>query len=128
MKEDGTTRNQGNNSPIVPLSLADVTVLDQVLESYLVYLRGATLLARKHAAQIQVVEGLRRRLAMIPPDTQGTPVLLTFNEVEALDRAVEKYMSIYRQCVPRSIERDAVLERFEAFRQELSRMLCPLVD
>jgi len=65
---------------------------------------------------------------MIPPDTQGTPVLLTFNEVEALDRAVEKYMCIYRQCAPRSIERDAVLERFAAFRQELGRMLCPLVD
>ncbi len=94
MRENGTTRNQGINSPTVPLSLADVSMLDQVLESYLVYLRGATLLARKHAAQVQVVEGLRRRLAMIPPDTQGTPVLLTFNEVEALDRAVEKYMCI----------------------------------
>ena len=125
MEPPGT---RGSAVPTVPLSLNDMTVLDQVLESYLVYLHGATLLARKHTAQVQVVEGLRRRLAMIPPDTRGTPVLLTFNEVEALDRAVEKYMSIYRQCVPRSNERDAMLERFEAFRQELGRMLCPLVD
>ena len=125
MEPPGT---RGTTVPTVPLGPTDVTVLDQVLEGYLVYLRGATLLARKHAAQVQVVEGLRRRLAMIPPDTQGTPVLLTFNEVEALDRAVEKYMCIYRQCVPRSNERDAALERFAAFRQELGRMLCPLVD
>ncbi len=119
---------RGKKLPTVPLNPHDMTVLDAMLASYLAYLRGAVVFSHKHAAQIQAVEGLRRRLAMVPPATQGTPFLLTFAEVEALDRAVEGYMRLYRRSVPKSNEREAVLKRLEDFRQELGRMLYPLVD
>ena len=106
--------------PINPQN--DTPVLDHAIKQYLTSLCGRAL-SQEQKAQILVLQNLRRRLAEVPPDTKGMYVSLTAEEITALDAAIAGFMVLAQRSNRPSKERDAQLQRFTAFRQDLQRML-----
>ncbi|MBV9691738.1 MAG: hypothetical protein JO202_18730 [Ktedonobacteraceae bacterium] len=109
--------------PHIPISPKnDIATLDSAIKQYLASL-PRHLLSQAQLRQIQVLQNLRRRLAEVPPDTKGMHGSLTVEEVTALDAAIAGCIVLAQCSNQPSKERDAQLQRFAAFRQDLQRML-----
>lgn len=114
---------QDTSVPQLPLSLNDMAVLDKMVAAYLAYLRGASQLARKHAAQIAALQRLRTRLRELSGETRGTRFWLTFSEAETLEQAIAGFARLCRGTVAPSKERDEALAQCDRLRRTIARML-----
>jgi hypothetical protein len=109
--------------PHIPISSKnDIATLDSAIKLYLASPCGS-LSPQAQLRQVQVLRKLRRRMAEVPPNTKGTYVPLTVEEITALDAAIAGFMVLAQRRNRPSKERDAQLQRFAAFRRDLQRLL-----
>lgn len=114
------------NIPTVQLSFNDISVIESAVMGYLSYLRGGVPPSRIRDTRIQLLQGVRSRLAkMLLHDTAETAIPLTCSEIQALHEALAGFARLVRQIVPPSQERDETLQVFERLRRDLALRLSP---
>ncbi len=110
----------------VPIALSDLTVMDAALKGYLAFLRGTVNPSQERSTKIELLQNIRHRLKpVVSHQLEGTPIPLTFTEVQALDDALIGFVWLVRRTVPPSTERDDALAGFDDLRQMLASLATP---
>jgi hypothetical protein len=110
----------------VPITLNDLTVIDAAIKGYLAFLRGTVKPSRERDTKIEILQNIRQRLKpVLSQQLEGTPIPLTFNEVQAIDAALVGFVWIVRRTVPPSKERDDALAGFDGLRLMLASLATP---
>ena len=93
------------NIPLLPLNIADLKALADVLDGYLAYLRLAHLLAQGDGA-----------------------FFISGEELKALKEAARGLLTLMTCIIPSSRERDLVIESLQGLYEQFALMLSPLVN
>jgi hypothetical protein len=111
--------------PHLPLGPHDLQALEAVTRGYLGYLRKAGPASAKQQAQIRALQGIQARLAplLAPGASLTVHIPLTREELTALQEAVRGFVTLLRQMVPPSEQRDGVIASLEHLHQALAGML-----
>jgi hypothetical protein len=108
----------------VPITLNDLTVMDAAIKGYLAFLRGAVKPSQERYIKVELLQNIRQRLKpVLSQQLEGTPIPLTFNEVQAIDAALVGFVWIVRRAVPPSKERDDALAGFDGLRHKLASLV-----
>ena len=108
--------------PITQVHPNDLKVLENVLKIYLAYLRCSN----GEDTRIRVMQRLHQRLKMLLSSSQsidGTCILFTEQELQAIHEALPGYMSLLCQIIPPSPQRNEVLEGLQGLHRQFVAML-----
>jgi hypothetical protein len=110
----------------VPITLNDLTVIDAAIKGYLAFLRGTVKPSQERYIKVELLQNIRQRLKpVLSQQLEGTPIPLTFNEVQAIDAALVGFVWLARRAVPPSKERDDALAGFDGLRHKLASLATP---
>ena len=119
--------NTNEHIPHVTLSPGDISALGHIIRGYLAFLRNGVPPSKKRTEQLQTLQRLQQRLTiMVNAHAAVSCILLTNDDILALDTALRGFVTLLRQMVPASAERDGMLLAIEDLQQHLAIMLAPL--
>ncbi|HEU0001171.1 MAG TPA: hypothetical protein VFQ36_09750 [Ktedonobacteraceae bacterium] len=108
--------------PITRVHPNDLKVLENVLNIYLLYLRRSN----GGDTRIRVMQRLHQRLKTLLSSSQsieGTCILFSEQELQAIHEALPGYMSLLCQIIPPSPQRNEVLECLQGLHLQFAAML-----
>jgi hypothetical protein len=107
----------------VPITLNDLTVIDAAIKGYLAFLRSTVKPSQERDTKIEILQNIRQRLKpVLTQQLEGTPIPLTFNEVQTIDTALVGFVWLVCRTVPPSKERDETLAGFGGLRHKLANI------
>lgn len=116
--------NMPEHVPHVFLHPNDISVLAQVIQGYLAFLRNGVAPSKKRDVQIQTLQRLQQRLTtMVNAHAENTCVPLTADDIQALNAALRGFITLVHRMAPASKERDETLLDVENLRQQLAGMI-----
>ena len=108
---------------MLPISFNDLAALRSILSGYLAFLRRTTPRTQERQRLMQVLEGVYQRLTGISTQPIEVRIVLSVEEVEAVNTAMLGFAAFVRQKVSPSRERDETLQTLEQLRLHVMTML-----
>ena len=119
--------NRYEHIPHATLSPSDINALGDIIRGYLPFLRNGVPPSKKRTEQLHTLQRLQKRLTiMVNAHGVISGILLTNDEIQALDTALRGFVTLLRQLVPASAERDGMLLAIEGLQQHLAVLIAPL--
>ena len=109
------------NIPTLNLSVADLHVVDTIIQGYLSYLHGGVQPSPKQESDLALLKAIRRLASTLADD--GGCILFTAQELQVLADAMLGFVEATTRVVAQSPERDEVLTPILSIRQHLLAML-----
>ncbi len=104
----------------------DLPVVERVLSTYLVYLRGGVPSSDQRDTSIAVIQRVLQRLRQLldaPESLEGLPIFFTMQELQVINEAFLGFMRQLRLLVLPSVQRDEVMSGLQALQQQFAAML-----
>jgi len=104
----------------------DLPVVERVLSTYLVYLRGGVPSSDQRDTSIAVIQRVLQRLRQMldaPESLEGLPIFFTMQELQVINEAFLGFMRQLRLLVLPSVQRDEVMSGLQALQQQFAAML-----
>ncbi len=104
----------------------DLPVVERVLSTYLVYLRGGVPSSDQRDTSIAVIQRVLQRLRQMldaPESLEGLPIFFTMQELQVINEAFLGFMRQLRLLVLPSVQRAEVMSGLQALQQQFAAML-----
>jgi hypothetical protein len=121
-----TVRGPGN-IPLLPIVWDDLKALESVIKGHLASVRTTMPAGAKREQRIQVLCELHERVVRLLARGEGA-LFFSVEELIALTDAISSFAALITWMVPKSGERDGVIESLQGLYQQFSHMLSPFVN
>ena len=111
--------------PVLEMSYQELEVIDTVLFGYAKHLEKMNKLYGNQYKLLQDMQRVRLRIAHVQPAShqQAPPVSFAFEDLEVMADALIGFVRLVPRMVPKSTERDDVLQGLRLLRQKIETLL-----